>query len=149
MLNRRDIFRFRAYTDSFTRKYRMVYSVEDVYDDGNNGILMSGKCFGDIAASHKEHNLMLCTGIKDSDGKLIYENDIIEIKYNKYRIENYQVKYGKYKICGSSISNIGFYIQNLEDNSIWSFSSKEKTTIIGNIFETEEFKYLQGADNEK
>lgn len=144
MIDRRDLFRFRAYTDSFTGKYRMVYNVENTYDDGCNGVLISGNCFGDIAESHKEHKLMLCTGIKDSNGKLIYENDIIEIEYNKHRTENYQVKYGKYITCGSSIPNIGFYIQNLEDNSIWSFYSKEKTTIIGNIYETEEFMYLQG-----
>lgn len=126
MIDRRDLFRLRIWIDDYNWD-RSIYKM--AYLD-----------------NHDAYNIMLCTGIKDSNGNLIYENDIIEIKYNKHRTENYQVKYGKYITCGSSIPKIGFYIQNLEDNSIWSFYSKEKITIIGNIYETKEFTYLQGAD---
>ena len=143
MIDRRDLFRFRAYTDVFTGKYRMVYNVENPYDDGCNNVLISGRCFGDIAESHKEYNLMFCTGIKDSKGKLIYENDIIQIKYHTKRKVHYQVKYGEYISCYSSYKKVGFYLQSLEDYSIWNFTIDRQTTIIGNIYETEKFMYLK------
>lgn len=147
MIDRRDLFRFRAYTDSFTGKYRMVYNVESTYDDGCNGVLMSGRCFGDIAESHKEHNLMLCTGIKDSKGKLIYENDIIEIEYIFNRKIKYQVKYGEYTHYLRPHTNIGFYMQDLKDNTTWSFEvASSSTTIVGNIYETKEFMHLQATN---
>lgn len=148
MIDRRDLFRFRAYTDSFTGKYRMVYNVENTYDDGCNGVLISGRCFGDIAESHKEHNLMLCTGIKDSNGKLIYENDIIEIKYNKQRKVKYIVKFGEHIPTYEQLVSVGFYIQELEDGSVWKLNNDKKnlTTIIGNIYETEEFMHLQATN---
>lgn len=145
MIDRRDLFRLRMWTDDYNWDrsiYKMVYDVE--CRDYNQNTMLSVHSFDELLDNHDAYNIMLCTGIKDSNGNLIYENDVIKIEYNKHRIENYQVKYGKYITCGSSIPNIGFYIQNLEDNSIWSFYSKEKITIIGNIFETEEFMYLQG-----
>lgn len=143
MINRRDIFRLRMWTDDYNWDcgvYKMIYYVE--CRDYTQNTMLSVHSFDELLDNHEAYNIMLCTGIKDSNGKLIYENDIIEIKYNKHRTENYQVKYGKYITCGSSIPNIGFYIQNLEDNSIWSFYNKEKITIIGNIYETKEFMYL-------
>lgn len=129
MIDRRDLFRLRIWID------------DNIWDRSIHKMA--------YLDNHDAYNIMLCTGIKDSNGNLIYENDVIEIKYNKHRTENYQVKYGKYITCGSSKPNIGFYIQNLEDNSIWSFYSKEKITIIGNIYETKEFMYLQGDKNDK
>lgn len=149
MIDRRDLFRFRAYTDSFTGKYRMVYNVENTYDDGCNGVLISGRCFGDIAECHEEHNLMFCSGVKDSLGQLIYENDIIEIKYNEQRKVKYQVKYGEHIPTYERFVSRGFYIQSLEDKSIWKLNNNKILNIVGNIYEDEEFKYLQGADNGK
>lgn len=148
MIDRRDLFRFRAYTDSFTGKYRMVYNVENTYDDGCNGVLISGRCFGDIAESHEEHNLMLCSGFKDSVGKLIYENDIVEIKYNEKRKVKYQVKYGEHILTYEQFISVGFYIQEIEDKSVWKLNNNKALTIIGNIYETEEFMHLQGDKNE-
>ena len=147
MIDRRDLFRFRAYTDSFTGKYRMVYNIENTYDDGCNNVLISGKCFGDIAESHKEYNLMLCTGIKDSKGKLIYENDIIEITYNEKRKVKYIVKFGEHTPTYERGISIGFYKQDIEDGSVWKLNNEHVLTIIGNIYETEEFMHLQATDD--
>lgn len=145
MINRRDMFRLRMWTDDYNwdwGDYKMIYDVE--CRDYTQNTMLSVHSFDELLDNHDAYNIMLCTGVRDSKKKLIYENDIIEIKYNEKRKVKYQVKYGEFIPCYESNKRIGFYIQDLEDDSVWSFGSDKKTTIIGNIYETKEFMYLQG-----
>ena len=95
MIDRRDLFRLRMWTDDYNCDWgtkKMIYNVE-CRDYGQNTML-SVCSLEELLDNHDEYNIMLFTGIKDSNGKLIYENDIIEIEYIFNRKIKYQVKYG-------------------------------------------------------
>ena len=150
MIDRRDLFRLRMWTNDYNwdwGDYKMIYNVE--CRDYSQNTMLSVCNFEELLDNHDTYNIMLCTGIKDSKGKLIYENDIIEIEYVFNRKIKYQVKYGEYTHYLRPHTNIGFYMQDLKDNTTWSFEvASSSTTIVGNIYETVEFEYLQGERNE-
>lgn len=80
--------------------------------------------------------LMQCTGLKDKNGKLIYEGDIMRSEYGydgtPYIIEGV-VRFGKTKS-----RRIGYFIEDLHENQKIYFSDFEKNEIVGNIYENPE-----------
>lgn len=87
-----------------------------------------------------------CTGIKDKNGKEIYEGDIIRF-YGNYTIN---------KKCGWHIGVIKWDKSQLKfnivyNNVVWDISEtdefEDKTEVIGNIYENLEL--LKGKKNEK
>lgn len=89
------------------------------------------------------------TGLKDKNGKEIYEGDIVKIKsqcMNYYAVG--KVKYGRHTLfneggyCGQE--GLGFYIADPEDESCFINQSEELNMfctdieIIGNIYENPE-----------
>lgn len=82
-----------------------------------------------------------CTGLKDKNGKLIWENDIIKYHFgNAYA----QIRYGAYQSCFDSqkTEHIGFYVDWSESRNyrkdLGYWINMVNAEVIGNIFDNPE-----------
>jgi hypothetical protein len=91
---------------------QMVYGVEGI-----------SEWEGEPMALHNWQNLMQFTGLKDKNGKEIYEGDIID---NEGARQKYEVQFHKGCFCISR-GGLGYHI----------FNEKE-VEVIGNIYENPE-----------
>lgn len=74
-----------------------------------------------------------CTGLKDKNGRLIWENDIVRDKHGNFYAASYQNNYYRFSwICVKSDVFLVGAMWNL-----WSFHSFE-VEVIGNIFDNPE-----------
>ena len=127
-----DRFKFRAWWKPNYRKPIMLYDVEKTYDymHGEPESICAD-CFGEVLED-EDYIVMQCTGMKDKNGKLIYEGDIVRFQYgNGYRIGAVEVDK-----CDWRISNSNFC------QGAWCGGALiclyETCEIIGNIYENKE-----------
>jgi uncharacterized phage protein (TIGR01671 family) len=129
-----DRFKFRVW-DSKNKEMINVSSLTWFKDNielirGYSGKFTSAKRDSKDISPKKDDVLMQCTGLKDKNGKLIYEGDILEVDDDFFLIKkgvvSYDVKNAAYTLGESNV-----FICN-EDNQ---FSHYE---IIGNIHENPE-----------
>ena len=84
-----------------------------------------------------------CTGLKDKNGKLIWENDIVKDLFSDACA---QIKYGSYQSCFDSTKteHVGFYVdwsgkytkRYRKDLGYWT--NMVNAEVIGNIFDNPE-----------
>lgn len=131
-----DRFKFRAY-NPLTKV--MHYDVERTYDSYLN-------CFGsyliddiyteDGDLTNHKWIVMQCTGLKDKNGKLIYEGDIIKYPLHGNRI--FSVHLGKYFDELAKHDRLGFHLIPNSGNEILGICPDCFFEIIGNKFENPE-----------
>jgi uncharacterized phage protein (TIGR01671 family) len=119
-----DRFRFRAW-DNKENKY--IYDAQHQYDN-------EVECFGYMLDDTYKGRYLVeqCTGLKDKNGKLIYEGDIVAVILANGELEDIGcVKYGYFNCsCCDGVYGWGF-----GDADIRNY---DRYTIVGNIHENTE-----------
>lgn len=125
-----DRFRFRAWNKE---NKEMIYNAEIAYDGMNyNTSWQIGKntndgwvdCFGYYLDYPEDYEVMQCTGLKDKNGKLIYEGDVVERK-NGFSIKR-GVVYFNEVFTQFDVTNMSHY------------SLVNRSIVLGNIYENPE-----------
>ncbi len=136
-----DRFKFRAYNTESKRIYdvrelgfmRDTLELVDICLEKPNN-----DAYGIEIESIEEYIVMQCTGLKDKNGKFIYEGDIVELEVlEDFTAFGANAKY--IKIIGSIIFDYGgFFIEQAENDIFLGQIPKSEIEVIGNIYETPE-----------
>lgn len=142
-MTKQDRFKFRVwYTPNYEDvKPCYVYDVEQLYDGFINNDFSDelgwASSFGTLLDSPEQFIIEQCTGIKDKNGKLIYEGDIVDIKGHIDSVN------GKYIVEWSDVCHCwnlrSIFKNSWGDSRCFSFSElnyfNETSEVIGNIHE--------------
>lgn len=154
-MNKRDICRFRAWVEAYDAekstednvvlKKQMFYNVESP-----NTTDLTQRSIGcpipfDEIFLYNNPVIMQSSGMLDVTCKLIYEGDVIEIEQGK------SIRYFLVAFYYDIVTGLGFKLHEIykEDNTLDHFNYSfvinrgEKITVIGNIYENEEYTYIQ------
>lgn len=117
------------HTDRF--KFRVWNKSTEYYED--DGSLLNCRT-GKIAGFFSEYPYIVeqCTGLKDKNGKLIFEGDVVKTKDFGKDIDN-RINVNDYDTFVVKFHECGFYIEN--DSRRFPMSCRPKLEIIGNIHE--------------
>ena len=119
-----DRFRFRVWDKSFCR---MIYNIFFFWKENTITVYELHKDASKSYLPNSHIVLEQCTGLKDKNGRLIYEGDIVE--YTFYANRALYGNYGDYKYKG---------VIRRETNGFNTESYADKIEVIGNIHENPE-----------
>lgn len=102
---------------------------------------ISNKAGAPFAFEVRPDTICQCTGLKDKNGKLIWENDVIKYHFgNAYA----QIRYGAYQSCfdNQKTEHIGFYVDWSESRDyrkdLGYWINMVNAEVVGNIFDNPE-----------
>lgn len=124
-----DRFKFRV----FNKKQNKLYSWEDLTKTKEDNTLYW--CMIQVQNDFENNILMQCTGLKDKNGNLIYEGDIVKFYFDRDKIIGV--------ITWDNEHQVGFYVNTTDyfkDKYItnYDFLCGFKYEVIGNIYENKE-----------
>jgi len=126
-------FKFRVWT----KAHNHLADVHTIHT-GTNKVIVSSR-YGNVSVSINENNiLMQCTGLKDINGKLIYEGDVVLLpdEEDVFFVVNYDIDRAMF-VVESQILHLCCNFDN--------YYGKE-LEVIGNIYENPEL--LKECENE-
>lgn len=140
-----DRFRFRVWNK---KNKEMIYNAEIAYDGMNyNTSWQIGKntndgwvdCFGYYLDYPEDYEVMQSTGLKDKNGKLIYEGDIVNQIYEDETIYKCEVVYNN---CSFQLKHIEDKNKNYINTPMYCYAinylghyTEKRLEVIGNIYE--------------
>ena len=143
----KDRFRFRAWDK---KNKRMLYNIENAYDGsgvedekGNDVETCYVDCFSSFFPYDDDKNeefiVEQCTSLKDKNGRLIYEGDIVKITGDIMTMPL------KYMDCLFKViwADIGFCFEMLNENDGLGFCECWEYEVVGNIHENPELLEVQ------
>lgn len=127
-----DRFRFRVWD---TESKELIYDAENAYDYMRpcpGGKIIEADCFGDVL-ENKRYIVEQCTGLKDKNGRLIYEGDIVK------RIAKYDEEESFVLLQVAWNNKNGRYITTDKKYDTFTFSMFYYSyEVVGNIHENPE-----------
>lgn len=140
-----DRFRFRVW-NTRTKKLREVAQITlDARQHGRTSEI------GNMETCHLVYQphlvLEQCTGLKDKNGRLIYEGDIVRLTRRKDNILQkrgscFQIRYLTHRFCG-----FGYGVNNRSVDMCLTERKTKCLEVIGNIHENPELLEAQNGDN--
>lgn len=114
-----DRFKFRVWDDKIKR-YCACYSLD------SDGVIWNGHTAIRLE-DNKDIQVEFCTGIRDKNGKLIYDGDIVSINHSSKSQVKCIVEWG----CGLT----GYFCTSIKGYQDWNLASSDGPyiEIIGNI----------------
>lgn len=133
--------KFRSYVQS---KGMFYFTIDELLSSTvhSEGVTYSG---GDMTYvwSREDAVKMQYTGLKDKNGKEIYEGDMVQEKITEETVYTYEVRFGEYDNgmdWEDYVRGIGWYLawEGSDDSFEDIYGKADKLEVIGNIYENQE-----------